>query len=59
MARKYEIQGAINVMLDTIATLVKENYKLSGDVVHPRQNIAKNGEVEKLKRDLTKQYQYV
>ena len=54
------IQGAISVMQDTIATLVKENNKLSGDVADLRHIIAKNnGEVEKLKKDFIKQNQYV
>ena len=43
------IQGAISVMQGAIATLVKENNKLSGDVADLRHIIAKNnGEVEKL-----------
>ena len=54
------IQGAISVMQDTIAKLVKENNKLSGDVADLRHIIAKNnGEVEKLKKDFIKQNQYV
>ena len=54
------IQGAISVMQDTIATLVKENYKLTGDVADLRHIIAKNnGEVEKLRSEFTKQNQYV
>ena len=54
------IQGAISVMQDTIATLVKEKNKLSGDVVDLRRTIAKsNDEVEKLKKSFTKQNQYV
>ena len=36
------IQGAISVMQDTIAKLVKENNKLSGDVADLRHIIAKN-----------------
>ena len=44
----------------TIATLVKENNKLSGDVADLRHIIAKNNdEVEKLKGDFIKQNQYV
>ena len=47
-------------MQDTIAKLVKENNKLSGDVADLRRIIAKNnGEVEKLKKDFIKQNQYV
>ena len=43
------IQSAISVMQSTIAKLVKENNKLSGDVADLRHIIAKNnGEVEKL-----------
>ena len=54
------IQGAISVMQGTIATLVKENNKLSGDVADLWHTIAKsNSEVEKLKSDFTKQNQYV
>ena len=54
------IQGAISVMQDTIAKLVKENNKLSGDVADLRHIIAKNnGEVKKLKKDFIKQNQYV
>ena len=47
-------------MQDTIAKLVKENNKLSGDVADLRHIIAKNnGEVKKLKKDFIKQNQYV
>ena len=47
-------------MQSTIATLVKENNKLSGDVADLWHTIAKsNSEVEKLKSDFTKQNQYV
>ena len=54
------IQGAIAVMQGTIAKLVKENNKLSGDIADLRHIIAKsNSEVENLKRDFTKQNQYV
>ena len=49
------IQGAISVMQSTIAKLVKENNKLSGDVADLRHTIAKNnGEVEKLNKDFIK-----
>ena len=54
------IQSAISDMQGTIATLVKENNKLSGDVADLRHIIAKNNdEVEKLKGDFIKQNQYV
>ena len=47
-------------MQRTIATPVRENNKLSGDVADLRHNIAKNNdEVEKLKGDFIKQNQYV
>ena len=47
-------------MQGTIATLVKENNKLSSDVADLRHIIAKNNdEVEKLKGDFIKQNQYV
>ena len=47
-------------MQGTIATLVKENEKLSGDVADLRHIIAKNNDkVEKLKEDFIKQNQYV
>ena len=47
-------------MQSTIAMLVKENNKLSGDVADLRHVIAKNNsEVEKLKEDFIKQNQYV
>ena len=54
------IQSAISDMQSTIAMLVKENNKLSGDVADLRHVIAKNNsEVEKLKEDFIKQNQYV
>ena len=54
------IQSAISDMQSTIAMLVKENNKLSGDVADLRHVIAKkNSEVEKLKEDFIKQNQYV
>ena len=54
------IQSAISYMQSTIATLVKENNKLPGDVADLRHIIAKNNDkVEKLKEDFIKQNQYV
>ena len=47
-------------MQSTIAMLMKENNKLSGNVADLRHVIAKNNsEVEKLKEDFIKQNQYV
>ena len=56
----HNIQSAISDMQGTIAALLKENNKLSGDVADLRHIIAKNNdEVEKLKEDFIKQNQYV
>ena len=57
------IQGAISVMQGTIATLVKENtgqtdWRCSRPSAHYRK-VKNNSEVEKFKRDFTKQNQYV